>query len=89
MQRGNGAESGGAGIREGRMAESGAELEGRWGAAAMEKGREWFYIFFFFITSGFFAGGGCFVAGVIGAGGWGGGGGRGKIFFKRGAKLLT
>lgn len=23
------------------MAESGAELEGRWGAAAMEKGREW------------------------------------------------
>ena len=41
MQRGNGAESGGAGIREGRMAESGAELEGRWGAAAMEKGREW------------------------------------------------
>ena len=40
MQRGNGAESGGAGIREGRMAESGAELEGRWGAAAMEKGRE-------------------------------------------------
>ena len=29
MQRGNGAESGGAGIREGRMAESGAELEGR------------------------------------------------------------
>lgn len=41
MQRGNGVESGGAGIREGRMAESGAELEGRWGAAAMEKGREW------------------------------------------------
>lgn len=37
MQRGKGAESGGAGIREGRMAESGAELEGRWAGGGEEK----------------------------------------------------
>ena len=39
MQRGNGAESGGAGIREGRMAESGAELEGRWGGSGDGEGQ--------------------------------------------------
>ncbi len=60
MQRGNGAESGGAGIREGRMAESGAELEGKWAGGGDGEGQR--------------------VAG---------GRGRGKIFFKRGAKLLT
>lgn len=39
MQRGNGAESGGAGIREGRMAESGAELEGRWAGGGDGEGQ--------------------------------------------------
>ena len=39
MQRGNGAESGGAGIREGRMAESGAELEGKWAGGGDGEGQ--------------------------------------------------
>ena len=49
-----------AGIREGRMAESGAELKGRWAGSGDGEGQR--------------------VAGRAG---------RGKIFFKRGAKLLT
>ena len=39
MQRGNGGRKWRAGIREGRMAESGAELEGRWAGGGDGEGQ--------------------------------------------------